>query len=233
MSENKQTTSQSGSAAENQTPENKIPEKQIPDAAQIKKNKTTMLLLFAIFVAPILFAVYIFNTNSSDDYVTKNRGNLIRPAIELKNIELTYFENNKSYKLVDQEHQWLMVFIDAGECDGSCKRQLVVMRQTRLAQGGEFTRVNRLYIMLDKQSDKFMKEVKDYHPDMDIVTGTQKQLANVEKQFKLADKLEAGTTNRIYIVDPIGNLMMYYELDAQASDIAKDLARLLKVSQMG
>lgn len=205
----------------------------MPNEAQIRKNKITMLLLFAMFVAPILFAVYIFNTNSSADYVTKNRGNLIRPAIELKNIELMYFEDNKPYNLIEQEHQWQMVFIDAGECDDKCKRQLVVMRQTRLAQGGEFIRVNRLYIMLDKQSDKFMKEVKDYHPDMDIMTGTQQQLANVEKQFKLADKLDAGTTNRIYIVDPIGNLMMYYELDAKASDIAKDLARLLKVSQMG
>ncbi len=223
MPENKQTTPQPDST----------PASQVPSAVQIKKNKITMLVLFSMFVAPILFAVYIFNTNSSDDYVTKNRGNLINPAIELKNIELTYFENNKRYKLADQEHQWLMVFIGAGECGGSCKRQLVVMRQTRLAQGGEFTRVNRLYVMLDKQSDQFMKEVKAYHPDMDIVTGSEQQLANVTEQFKLADKIKPGNSNRIYIVDPIGNLMMYYELDAKAADIAKDLARLLKVSQMG
>jgi len=192
-----------------------------------------MLLLFSMFVAPVFLAVYIFNTHSSEDYTTKNRGNLIRPAIELNNIELTYFKNNKPYKLAGQEHQWLMVFIGAGVCDDNCKRQLVVMRQTRLAQGGEFTRVNRLYVMMDKQSDKFMQEVKDYHPDMDIVTGTQQQLMNVTKQFKLASKLAVGTLNRIYIVDPIGNLMMYYELDAEAADIAKDLTRLLKVSQMG
>ncbi|VAW96391.1 hypothetical protein MNBD_GAMMA23-1761 [hydrothermal vent metagenome] len=223
MPENKQTTPQPDSTSASQ----------VPSAAQIKKNKITMLVLFSMFVAPILFAVYIFNTNSSDNYVTKNRGNLINPAIELKNIELTYFENNKRYKLADQEHQWLMVFIGAGECGGSCKRQLVVMRQTRLAQGGEFTRVNRLYVMLDKQSDQFMKEVKAYHPDMDIVTGSEQQLANVTEQFKLADKIKPGNSNRIYIVDPIGNLMMYYELDAKAADIAKDLARLLKVSQMG
>ncbi len=223
MSENKQKTPQSESMSGNQ----------FPDAAQVRKNKITMLLLFSLFVAPILFAVYIFNTNSADDYATKNRGNLIRPAIELKNIELTYFENNKLYTLAAQEHQWLMVFIGAGECDDRCKRQLVVMRQTRLAQGGEFTRVNRLYVMLDKQSDKFMKEVKAYHPDMDIVTGTEQQLINLTEQFKLADKIQPGKSNRIYIVDPIGNLMMYYELEAKAADIAKDLARLLKVSQMG
>lgn len=205
----------------------------LPSEAQIKKNKITMILLFLMFVAPILSAVYIFNTNTSDKYVTKNRGNLISPAIILKDIELEYIENKKPYKLVEQEHQWLMVFIGAGECDVNCKRQLVVMRQTRLAQGGEFTRVKRLYVIQDKQSEQFMKEVKAYHPDMDIVTGSKAQIENVTAQFTLSDKLEVGKSNRIYIVDPIGNLMMYYDLDAEASDIAKDLTRLLKVSQMG
>lgn len=204
-----------------------------PSAEQIKKNKRTMILLFLMFIAPIFAAVYIFNTNPSGEYATKNRGNLISPAIELKNFELKFIDNKKPYKLVEQEHQWLMVFVGAGECDDNCKRQLVVMRQTRLAQGGEFTRVKRLYVIQNKQTEKFMKEVKAYHPDMDIVTGSKQQLKNVTTQFTLADKVNVGKSNRIYIVDPIGNLMMYYELDAEAADIAKDLTRLLKVSQMG
>ena len=218
MSESQQSNNQSSST---------------PSAKQIKKNKRTMLLLFVMFAAPILLAVFIFNTDPSGKYATKNRGNLITPAVELKNIELKFIDSKKPYKLVEQEHQWLMVFIGAGECDDNCKRQLVVMRQTRLAQGGEFTRVNRLYVIQDKQSDKFMKEVKAFHPDMDIVTGTKQQLKNVTTQFTLADEVHVGKSNRIYIVDPIGNLMMYYELNAEASDIAKDLTRLLKVSQMG
>ncbi len=205
----------------------------LPDEAQIRKNKITMILLFLMFVAPILAAVYIFNTNSADSYKTKNRGNLVRPAKELKNIELQYVADKSPYKLVNQEHLWLMVYIGAGECDDKCKRQLVVMRQTRLAQGGEFTRINRLYVMLDRQSDQFMKEVKEYHPGLAIVNGSKAQTENIISQFYLDDQVAVGQSNRIYIVDPIGNLMMYYDFDARAADIAKDLARLLKASQMG
>jgi len=205
----------------------------MPSEEQVRKNKITMILLFVMFVAPILSAVYVFNTNTTDSYATKNMGNLISPARELKNIELGYVSDSKPYKLVEREHQWLMVFIDAGECDDICKRQLVVMRQTRLAQGGEFKRISRLYVMLDKQTENFMKEVKEFHPDMDVVSGTNQQLSNITKQFKLDDKLEVGKANRIYLVDPIGNLMMFYEQDVEATDIAKDLKRLLHVSQMG
>ena len=204
-----------------------------PDEAQIRKNKITMLLLFLLFVAPVISAIYVFNTQSTSSYATKNNGHLITPARELKNFELTNIATNKPYKLVDQEHKWLMVFVGAGECDKNCKHQLVVMRQTRLAQGGEFKRIKRLYVMLDKQTDQFMKEVKEFHPDMDIVTGTTVQENNVIKQFTLDDNRDVGTSNRIYIVDPIGNLMMYYELDNEAKDIANDLKRLLHVSQMG
>lgn len=215
--------------------QNNNPTGNVPSPEQIKKNKRIMILLFVMFLTPIISAVFIFNNDPSGSYATKNRGNLITPAIELKNIELEFIDTKKSYKLIEQEHQWLMVFVGAGECDESCKRQLVVMRQTRLAQGGEFTRVNRLYVIQDqdKQSDKFMKEVKEFHPGMDVVTGSKQQLENITKQFTLADKVDVGKSNRIYIVDPIGNLMMYYEFDAKASDIAKDLTRLLKVSQMG
>lgn len=205
----------------------------LPSEKQIRKNKITMILLFLMFAAPILFAVYIFNTNDPDSYKTKNNGNLIRPAKELKNIELQFVADKKPYKLIDQQHQWLMVFVGAGECGEECKRQLVIMRQTRLAQGGEFTRVNRLYVMLDPQTEAFMKEVKEYHPGLAIVNGTKAQTDNLITQLTLDDKAVVGKSNRIYIIDPIGNLMMYYEFDASASGIAKDLMRLLKASQMG
>jgi len=205
----------------------------LPSETQVRKNKITMILLFVMFLAPVLAAVFIFNSNDPDSYKTKNYGNLVRPAKELKNIELQYVEDKKPYKLEDQEHQWLLVFISAGVCDDNCKRQLVIMRQVRLGQGGEFTRINRMYLMIDEQSEQFMKEVKDFHPGLAIVNGTKQQVGNVVTQFTLEDKADVGRSDRIYVVDPIGNLMMYYKFDANASDIAKDLKRLLKASQMG
>ena len=38
---------------------------------------------------------------------------------------------------------------------------------------------------------------------------------------------------RIYLVDPMGNLMMFYEPDADAKGMVKDLERLLKISYVG
>ena len=37
----------------------------------------------------------------------------------------------------------------------------------------------------------------------------------------------------IYIIDPLGNLVFFYPVDAPPEDVLKDLKRLLKVSQIG
>jgi hypothetical protein len=37
----------------------------------------------------------------------------------------------------------------------------------------------------------------------------------------------------IYIVDPLGNLVLHYPVDASGKSVLTDLKRLLKVSQIG
>jgi hypothetical protein len=38
---------------------------------------------------------------------------------------------------------------------------------------------------------------------------------------------------RVYLIDPIGNLVLSYAPDADPSGMRKDLARLLRLSQVG
>jgi cytochrome oxidase Cu insertion factor (SCO1/SenC/PrrC family) len=39
--------------------------------------------------------------------------------------------------------------------------------------------------------------------------------------------------DRVYLVDPLGNLMMYYRPGADPRDIVQDLEKLLKYSHVG
>jgi hypothetical protein len=51
--------------------------------------------------------------------------------------------------------------------------------------------------------------------------------------FEWGTSGQEGASDRIYLVDPLGNLMMSYPGDADATGMKKDLQRLLKVSQIG
>ena len=52
---------------------------------------------------------------------------------------------------------------------------------------------------------------------------------------ELLAKLPAGASVRdhIYLVDPLGNVMLRYPRDPDPSRVKKDLTRLLKVSRIG
>ena len=43
----------------------------------------------------------------------------------------------------------------------------------------------------------------------------------------------ADVVNRIYLIDPIGNLVLSYQPDSDPSKMRRDLSRLLRVSQIG
>jgi cytochrome oxidase Cu insertion factor (SCO1/SenC/PrrC family) len=114
--------------------------------------------------------------------------------------------------------KWVLVTFDAAACDAACERKLYVVRQVRRAQGKEMDRMERLWVVTDAGKPR---------PEL---------LAAIEGAHVSADAAVAKTfpdTAGIYLVDPIGNLMMRFPADPDPSKLIKDLQRLLKYSRIG
>ena len=111
--------------------------------------------------------------------------------------------------------KWVLVMADAAACDAYCERKLYFMRQVRRAQGKEQERIERLWLLTD--DGKPRPEV------LAAIEGTRTQRANVPVFLK----------DHIYVVDPLGNLMMRFPRDPDPSRMIKDLQRLLKYSRIG
>ena len=111
--------------------------------------------------------------------------------------------------------KWVLVSFDAAACDAYCERKLYFMRQVRRAQGKNMERVERLWALTDSGQPKAellsaidgTKVVGYRHPDF--------------------------SPDHIYVVDPLGNLMMRYPRDPDPSRMIKDLQRLVKGSRVG
>ena len=71
------------------------------------------------------------------------------------------------------------------------------------------------------------------HAGLEVVYGKPDEIDLVVKQFELKNKAPAKSAQRLYIVDPLGNLMMSYEKDFDAVGLIKDMTLLLKVSHIG
>src|SRR5688572_23068980 len=100
--------------------------------------------------------------------------------------------------------KWVLVIFDAAACDAYCEKKLYIMRQVRRAQGKDMDRVERFWALTDgaKPRAELVAAIEGTH------------LGNV--------------SDHIYLVDPLGNLMMRYPRDPDPSKMIKDLQRLVK-----
>ena len=106
------------------------------------------------------------------------------------------------------------------------------MRQVRLAQGENLRRVQRLFLATGASPESGLQEVLMEYPDMAVARLSPEQAAMIAPVFSIEGNPMQGAGN-VYLVDPLGNLMMYYGPDADPRGMIQDLQRLLKYSHTG
>jgi cytochrome oxidase Cu insertion factor (SCO1/SenC/PrrC family) len=114
--------------------------------------------------------------------------------------------------------KWVFVSFDAAACDAYCERKLYFMRQVRTAQGKDRARVERLWVIIDGGAPR---------PEL-LAAFEGTRISRLGPAEFPGDPVE-----HIYLVDPLGNLMMRFPRDPDPSKMLKDLQRLLKYSQIG
>jgi len=188
-----------------------------------KSNRNKFLLVLAVFAIPVVasyLAYYVWKPQGA----VINYGELITPVQPTGNITLSQLDG-QPLELKTLRGKWLLVYASAGTCDAVCEKELYAMRQVRLMQNREQDRVRRVWLLTDAAV-----------PSAEMLTGKfEGTLALRDPKRELLAKLPVKTNLRdhVYIVDPLGNVMMRYDADPDLKRMAKDLERLLRASWVG
>jgi cytochrome oxidase Cu insertion factor (SCO1/SenC/PrrC family) len=196
-------------------------------------SRQALVLLGLIFLAPT-FVAWVMHHSSEEGWqpdVTTNRGNLVHPA---RPLEMPADMANDGVSLQDYlQGKWTLLYIGNADCGETCRNNLYKMRQVRVAQNENMKRVQTLFLL---NADSIPGELAGFlaqeHKDMAVALPSAAQSATIEPQFRV-DETPVREAQRVYIVDPLGNLMMYYQPDADARGMLKDLQKLLKYSKIG
>jgi len=189
------------------------------DAAPPRKL-TSLWLIVALTVAPVAASYFLYFFWKPEGRV--NYGELIEPKA-LPDPVLAQADGT-TFRLSQLRGKWLLVSVDAGACDAHCDRKLLYMRQLRLTQGKNADRVERLWLLSDGAAPR-AGAVKQYEGTWIVRAGDSGLTGLFPAPGAAAD--------HIYLVDPLGNLMMRFPRDAEPRLMIKDLGRLLKASQVG
>lgn len=185
-----------------------------------RTRKRKLLLLMALMIAPIALSYLLFFWGAPSGRV--NYGELIEVKV-LPDIALRKTDG-ATFNISQLRGKWIMLVVDSGMCDESCRKKLYFMRQVRLMQKTEMGRIERVWLIDD---DKIPKSgiLKDFKGTVLINAKGSEMLKAIPAKISQHD--------HIYMIDPLGNLMMRFPKDVDPSRMAKDLKRLLKISQIG
>ncbi|HET7671428.1 MAG TPA: cytochrome C oxidase subunit I [Burkholderiales bacterium] len=169
------------------------------------RAKAKLALLFAACAAPFVLAwlAYEFRWGAG---ASGNYGELIAPR-------------PVAGPLAALRGKWVLVTLDPAACDAACEKKLYIARQARRAQGKEANRVERLWLVTDggKPRPELLAAIEGAH------------VVGVDAAFAAA----FPARDSIYLVDPLGNLMMRFPPEPDPAKVIKDLQRLLKYSRFG
>lgn len=185
--------------------------------------------LLAITALPFVAAwIVYFNPSLLGDLRTTNRGELVSPARPLPGLMLETLDG-AGFDTGDLKGHWTLLTVADSVCGQDCETNLYHMRQIRLAMGEGRKRVLRILVLNDTAAAAALEDHLAPYRGTVVVTGPPAAREQLLALLDTGDGLPA--TDRIFLIDPVGSLMMAYPPGPAAKDVLKDLERLLEVVQ--
>ena len=176
-------------------------------------NKLSLVTILLVCLVPLTLAFIMYFYQWAIPTGRTNEGTLLLPPEQLDVSTLTEI---KAADIVN-EGVWRLIHVPPAQCSDACMENIYLTRQLHLALGKEARRVMRMLI-LDKSHAQLINQL-DKYPNLTLAA--------------IKDKAVFTKGEGVYVVDPLGNIMMFYRSDQIGKPVLKDLKKLLKNSNIG
>lgn len=194
-------------------------------------QRWVMPALVLLFVGPLVAAgFFYFFADGWRPASTVNHGRLLDPPVTLSDATLPA-AGGATTPADFLRGRWTLVYISDDGCDAVCGAALDKTRRVRLALREKAARVQR--ILLAREPLPVAGFAAEEQPD--VLTAHLAGGAGAALFRQFAGTLDDGSqaTGRVFVVDPLGNVMMVYEPGFEMKGMLADLKRLLKLSRIG
>ena len=188
------------------------------------RNPYTPWFVVAAFVVPVVLAYAVFFFVDVTSFT--NRGEIFNPVVDITALKLKD-ENGEIIPEKTLRYKWRFISFVGSNCDEACSNRLTDSRQVHKRFGKDSHRILRVIVQLEPASAGLNNLIAAEFPDALIMNANAQ---TVNAAFSGTSKLDE---NEIYIMDPMGNIMMRFTQDQPIHDFQFDMKKLLKASQIG
>jgi len=182
------------------------------------KGRLQLTLMALVFFGPLILAAWLYFSGEGLRPEGKtNHGALLEPIANIGEL--------LPDSTINEQNSWRLVYANDGACGESCEFALYTLRQSRLMLGKEMDRLERVFLHGDTTPDTVL--LTEQHAGLITIRDSS---LNELLYNKTPAELSAGG---YYLVDPLGNLVMYFPPEIDPSDMVEDIKHLLKHSRIG
>jgi hypothetical protein len=189
-----------------------------------RRGQRQLLIVAAAFLLPVIAAFAMYYGKLWRPAGSSSLGELIDPARPLTIAGLRHIDGTP-VAAAEFQDKWTLLYIGDGACDADCRTALVLERQSRLALNNEMTRVQRVFLATEHCCNTAYFSAE--HPGLIALDASAPEAQALLAQFP------AERARSLFIVDPLGNLMMRHDASHTTKDLLTDLKKLLKLSHIG
>ena len=201
-----------------------------PESTAVQRGRRQLLLLAALFFVPLFVAFWLYyGPTPWRPAGSTSKGEIVEPARPLPAVVLPTMDGGRT----DAQFlrgKWTMLYVGDGACGPDCRKALYLMRQSRIALNKDMDRVQRVFLVTGRCCATPFLAAE--HPDLQVARLDDPAAAGLLAAFPSYTDAPGGA-GRIYLVDPLGNLMMSYPRQAPDKALLTDMKKLLRLSHIG
>ena len=189
------------------------------NAAGKRSGKLQLGFIALAFGVPLALATWMYKSDHWLPDSGSNYGAILQPIVNLADL----LPSSPVVPLTEQ--QWLMLYMNSGPCEKDCLKALYRLRQSRLMLANEMNRVSRVFLHGESAPDKVVLE--EQHAG--LISIIDKDLEDLLSDKQPVEQAPGG----IFLIDPLGNLVMYFAPELPPGEMVEDIKHLLELSRIG
>ncbi len=193
---------------------------------QHRKNRITILVIFAMSIVPFAIAWYLAAHPQTVKLGTNN-GDLISPPLTTELTDFSGYDSFSAQNINELTGHWILINpVTTAQCHELCLDALYKSHQIALMMGKDIARIRRMVLMPEAGQEPVLNQ--QWQQDA--------RLLKVNLSDSLRQKiLQTGAyqAGSLLVMDPLGNLMMKYAPGFDPYKVRNDLSKLLRISQIG
>jgi peroxiredoxin len=194
--------------------------------------RIALVIIAAVFFLPLALAWLMYTgTIEFQPHATRNLGHLVQPAVPVDWANVSLDDSGKQPVGSAFARHWLILHAVPSPCNESCLQQVTDLRQVHRASGRQQSRI-RLALLHDFEDAEDAAALKDIYAEFKLLENPNGNLWRALDQVAKRSEPAATARSSTYLIDPLGNIMLFYAAGYDPNDLKSDLKRLLTWSKL-